>query len=116
MFIENLENILTQRKITTYKMCKDTNITQSTVSAWKQGKMPTIEKLIKIAEYLNVSADELLGIKKIEQQNQLTELENEILKYFKVLPYPDQMRYIGKLEDAAEPYLQETKLSTLKSG
>lgn len=62
MFSDNLEKILQQKNISTYKMCKETEITQSTVSGWKQGKMPSIEKLITIAKYLKVSADELLGI------------------------------------------------------
>lgn len=46
-------------------VAKGTNIPRSTFSDWKKGRSkPKQDKLIKIADFLNVSMDELLGIKR----------------------------------------------------
>jgi transcriptional regulator with XRE-family HTH domain len=46
---------ITERAITSYRVATDTNISPMTLSDWKHGKSkPKFDKLIKIAEYLEV--------------------------------------------------------------
>jgi transcriptional regulator with XRE-family HTH domain len=43
-------------------VAKDTGISQATLSDWKNGiSVPKVDKLAKIADYLGVSLDYLLG-------------------------------------------------------
>ena len=54
--------LLQIKKITAYKVAKDTGISQGLCNEYKNGiKTPTIENLIKIADYLDCSVDYLLG-------------------------------------------------------
>lgn len=57
----NFSRLIKQRKITAYRVAKETGISQSTLSDWKNGKStPKVDKLMKIADYLNVPLEELL--------------------------------------------------------
>ena len=69
--IENIETALKEKNISTYRLEKDTGISQQTFSKWRKGTKPNIEKIIIIAKYLNISIDKLvLGTEKenIEQK------------------------------------------------
>jgi len=58
---QNFRRLIENRNITPYRLAKDTGIAQSTLSDWKKGKsVPKLDKLIKIANYLNVPLEELL--------------------------------------------------------
>lgn len=61
---EYFRQIIDSRGITTYMVSKATGISQSTFSDWKRGRyQPKLNKLIKIADYLGVSINELIGRK-----------------------------------------------------
>lgn len=48
--------------ITSYKLAKDTEISQNTLSDWKNGRsIPKADKLTKIADYLGISLDYLIS-------------------------------------------------------
>lgn len=99
--IEKLEEIMKKKKITAYQMEKDIGISQTTFSNWKKGRQPTVDKLIKILPYLEVTPNELFGY---SQEHKLSENETELLKYFNLLPEREQIKFIGRVEDAAEKY------------
>ena len=62
MFTEVFVEILQKRNITAYQIAKETGISQGLMGEYKKGlKIPTTQNLIKIADYLNVSIDLLLG-------------------------------------------------------
>lgn len=103
MFINNLENILLQKNISTYRMCQDTSIATSSVSGWKQGKMPSIEKLIIIAQYLEVSSDELLGI---NTKNDFTTEEQQIIKAYRTVS-PEIKNVIKATLEVSKPKQSE---------
>lgn len=70
---EVFEKLLESRGITAYKVAKDTGITTATLTSWKQGKyVPKQEKLIKIANYFNVSIEYLTTGKEEEKEPVLT--------------------------------------------
>lgn len=49
------EQLLSERKVSTYKVSKDTNIAASTFSDWKHGKSkPKIDKLVILSKYFGV--------------------------------------------------------------
>lgn len=62
MFNYIFVEILQTKKLTAYRVAKETNISQGLMNEYKNGiKVPTIENLIKIADYLDVSIDYLVG-------------------------------------------------------
>lgn len=77
-FIDRLLDVMKEKNITAYKLCKDLGYGTSTFTAWKQHKTPSIEKLTEIVQYLEVSADYLLGIEK-EKNISLARDEEKII-------------------------------------
>ncbi|WP_069998246.1 helix-turn-helix domain-containing protein [Cellulosilyticum sp. I15G10I2] len=53
---ERFAKLLEERRITAYKVAKETGIATATLSDWKMGRsVPKIDKLQKIADYFGVS-------------------------------------------------------------
>lgn len=62
MFTEIFVDYLQKNKMTAYEVAKNTGISQGLMNEYKNGiKLPTIQNLIKIANYLDCSVDYLLG-------------------------------------------------------
>ena len=60
-FGENLRGILARRKITQAELAGKLGVSQGTVCQWTHGRFyPSVQTLIRIAELLDVSLDELL--------------------------------------------------------
>lgn len=58
---KNFSKLLQKNNITTYKVAKDTGISQATFSDWKRGKStPKVDKLMILAEYFGVDVKEFL--------------------------------------------------------
>ena len=53
------------------------------IANMKKGSFPSIEKILPIAEYLDISVDYLLGREQIPSS--LSDLEKELIKYFRSL-------------------------------
>ena len=81
MYYENYQKIKESKKVKDRDVAKATGIDPATFSHWKKGLYaPKEDKLIKIANYLNISVDELKGI----SANKLNSLFAELLqKFFK---------------------------------
>ena len=77
-FIDRLLETLEEKGITQYKLCKDLEIGNSTITSWKKGKMPSIDKVIAIVRYLEISADWLL---ETEHENLTAEEQNLLAAY-----------------------------------
>jgi transcriptional regulator with XRE-family HTH domain len=59
------ETIKNAKGMTDYAVAKESGVTTATLTSWKQGAYtPKVDKLLKIAEVLGVSLDELLTIEK----------------------------------------------------
>lgn len=87
------EQLLQKHGITPYKVSKETGISQTTLSNWKNGNLtPKADKLQKIAEYFNVSVDYLMG-RNSDQVNKVT-LSEEELKRLQVLKINDKLRIL----------------------
>jgi transcriptional regulator with XRE-family HTH domain len=77
---EIFEQLLQSYSITAYKFCKDTGISQSTISTWKKkGNLISGELAKIIAGYFNVSVDYLMtGEEKEAQQYYLNDETKKI--------------------------------------
>lgn len=104
--IENICKIMNEKGISAYKLEKDAGINATTFYNWKNGKQPPADKLLKIITYLGVTPNELFGY---SQEQKLNENEIELLKYFKLLPEREQIKFIGRVEEAAQQYNKNTK-------
>lgn len=60
--IDKIVNEMKKQRITATKLETDTEIGKNTIAVWKRGTQPTVEKLIKVIKYLDMSADELFEI------------------------------------------------------
>lgn len=79
-FYKNLEKQLKLKNLTAYQLSKNTSISNSTLTDWKKGKLPSLEKVIELVRYLEISADELLGT---DCSKETTEDEELLLRYFR---------------------------------
>lgn len=61
-FIENVKKEIKKQGITKTELGRNTEISEGTIRSWEKGKQPSLDKACKIAEYLNVSLDELCEI------------------------------------------------------
>ncbi len=62
MFTEKFVKIIQDKQIKPYHIAKETGISTGLLSAYKRGeKVPSVENLVKIADYLDCSVDYLLG-------------------------------------------------------
>ncbi len=58
----NFVSILKEKNITQYKIAKETGISQSTLTNWKNGTYtPKLEKLEKLSRYLGIDISDLQG-------------------------------------------------------
>lgn len=65
---ERFADLLKEKGLTAYRISKEINVSQSTLSDWKKGKStPKTDKLQLIADYLEVSLDYLVGKTDIRQ-------------------------------------------------
>ncbi len=61
MFWDNFYNACVQKGTKPNPLAKELNLASGSMTTWKNGKIPNGETLIKIADYLGVSVDYLLG-------------------------------------------------------
>ncbi len=67
---ERFMQLLQEKGLTAYRVSKETGVTQTTLSDWKNGRAtPKTATLQKIADYFNVSLDWLTGNSEIKNLN-----------------------------------------------
>lgn len=60
-FAENLARIQEERGVTNYRIAKEIDVNQTSIVNWKNGTMPHPRNVKRLADYFNVSVDELLA-------------------------------------------------------
>lgn len=86
---EIYQRILDQKGLKNADVARATGISNMTLSDWKRGKtVPKLDKMQKIAEYLNVSVDYLMTGKEVgfivetaKKDVLITEMQNRIKEY-----------------------------------
>lgn len=64
MFWDNFQRICKEKGETPNGVCREIGLSNAVATHWKNGTLPKADVLIKIAEYLDVSIDYLLGVQK----------------------------------------------------
>lgn len=60
-FVENLEFLLKQRKISVHRLMKDLKMSEYNFYRWKKGMQPKTINIVDVAKYFDVSVDYLVG-------------------------------------------------------
>lgn len=121
-FPEILTNLMLERKITPYRIWKDTNIPQAMIGRWKKGgQTPSIEKLAVLADYFGVTTDFLLG--KTENKKSPAEAEGKdaidddlivLARRVGDIPEDDRKRIYKTFESTIDLYLEAIKKDNKK--
>lgn len=114
---EKFAELLHQKGITPYRVFKETGVSQTTLSDWKNGKsVPKIDKLQKIADYLEVPVGYFLndGDQK-ETPPALTkkderDIERKLAETLNALDSADGLMFDGEPLDDITRELLETSL------
>lgn len=89
------------------RLSKAIGASSGLISAWKTGeKKPAFDYIVMLAEYFSVTTDYLLCVSKESEKAptlELTEDEREMLELFQKIPYKDQQRLIGRLQQVVSP-------------
>lgn len=101
--------LLKERQITLKILIPKLDLSESAIYAWKRGKLPNTENLIKIADYFDVSVDYLIGRtddRKIAGYSKpLSTPTLELIHKIETANYRDgQVKIISKLIDYAENF------------
>lgn len=60
-FIARFKMLISDHKLTAYRIAKDCNIGESAISKWQKGVYPKTKTLIILAKYFSCSVDYLIG-------------------------------------------------------
>lgn len=71
-FAENLARIQAERGVTNYRIAKEIDVNQTSIVNWKNGTKPHPRNVKRLADYFNVSVDELLAGDESEKQERRT--------------------------------------------
>lgn len=62
LLADNINRLMTSENISNVQLGTELGISDETIRSWRKGtKVPTVDKLLKLAEYFNVSLDSLIG-------------------------------------------------------
>ena len=107
-FIEKSLNELKERKISKSELARSTEIGDSTIRSWEKGSQPTLDKLIKIANYLDITLDELCCYNAKNRKNEIQAAYNAA--------DPGTKAAVRKLLDIKEQEENQEELFTSKIG
>ena len=131
-----LNNLMESKSISTYKMSKDTGISDQLIGYWKKGeKLPSAENLMIISNYFGVSIDYLLTGENRKESNisqsaittgdhststvnigsqethsqQEDETVQEITRILNGLPLKERTKLLSMIYDFEENYQKNSK-------
>ena len=82
MFYDNFSSLCEKNGISKSKVIEEIGLSTGNLPKWRKGGIPKAEILTKIADYFNISIDELLGNEKT-----LTDEDKEMQEYLDFLKY-----------------------------
>ena len=107
-----LKDLREEKNILQRDLAHAINRTRACISSWEQGKTePSIDDLLKLADFFGVSIDCLVGrdgyfVKAIDKDD-TKELENTLIGCFRRLPEYEQYRTVGFAQALATTQDQE---------
>ena len=107
-FKQRLSDLLVQNNHSQAELARFVGVKNNTVNDWiNKGTSPKIENLYRIAEFFDISFDNLFTNAETSS-NSLSEDEVELIKYYNQLPVNEKNRLIGRAEAIAEMYAEAT--------
>lgn len=107
-FKQRLSDLLVQNNHSQAELARFVGVKNNTVNDWiNKGTSPKIEHLYRIADFFNISYDKLFTGKEKSSSIKLTEDEQELLDYYKMLTFKEQQRLIGRAALLAEQAEQQ---------
>ena len=98
-YIERIKNLTKKKNITERKMLDDLGYSKNLIISWRKGSEPSINKIMKIAKYLEVDFAYLItGDKKYN----IDETEKNIIELLKRIPETEKIKELARLELIAE--------------
>ena len=89
-------------------LAKDIGISSGTITEWKNGKKPTLESLVKVSQFFEVTIDYLIfGTQNLPQDLSID--ESRLIEVYRTLSYEDKIRVSERAELLAESYARATK-------
>lgn len=92
-YLQIIDMKLKEKNITAKKMLSDLNYSHSLITQWRKGNVPSLDKIIAVAEYLNVPVSYLLG--EVQAFEMLPDDEQNFLKNYRQLD--DTCKKIAKV-------------------
>lgn len=109
-FSKELYKLRKERSLSQSELAKELGVSQASINYWeKDQRTPSIDALKKIADYFNVSPEEMLGIKRkdVLQEPELTEhlvmLQNIVSLAFDKLDPEEILQYAYELQFLKAP-------------
>lgn len=108
IFSKNLTFWLNERNKTQADLYKQMKVSSATASDWCNEKIiPRVDKLVAIADWLNIELSDLLEDKKRnlltdKKHFQLSDLEKEIIRKFRLLTDGERKMFLRSLEITEE--------------
>jgi len=115
MFWNNFNKICIEKNIKPNPVAKEIGVSSATVTNWKNGAIPNGETLIKLANYLNVSIDYLLGRTTEQAQQIITNNGGEIGKAVQAQTYNSSSELNGLQKEMIEAMEQLPKSKQLEA-
>ena len=92
---------MTAKSLRASELTKELNMSNSLFTQWKKGlQKPSVDAIIKIANYFNVSTDYLLGINTKEKPLQAD--HKQLISYYDQCDEIDKVRILAYAEAVAE--------------
>jgi len=115
MFFERLKKACFDKGITVSRLLRELGFSSSSVTYWRKGSVPKIDKLVKISQYLDVSVEYLIegGIhgvpyssntvsKSLINENRIGETDSACYNLDNGQKSSDTSRELGRLEGRIE--------------
>ena len=115
--MDNLKKLREEEGLTQKELAEKMEVAKATIYFYEQGKVsPSVEMLIKLADYFNCSIDYLLGHKpqNVLYLDSLTDEQKEAVELVKQLNDKQVLKVIGYIERIKDTPFEEVVNKILK--
>lgn len=105
MFWETYSELCSRFNKSPSAVAEEIGLSNSITTKWRKGAIPKSEVLLKLVDYFNCSIDYLLFGK--ENYPELTNMEIELIKKFKILNDIDQKRVLKQIDTFLQDYTND---------
>lgn len=119
-FATRLSELIEGAGLNSLRLSKEIGVADRLIGAWRKGeKRPTLDNLVLLAGFFNVSLDYLVGRSEIpematkkEPALEISENGQEMLRLYEQLPEHEQLLLLGRLQEMVAPLLGSTETAT----